>query len=502
MTTSTALRPPAVDLAAHRDTVEFTGWPGAKNSSSGRCSGSHSLSSMTQAPASRRPGLAVLFPTLLLASAASLAACGGGAAGAGGSSSSSASSATGTGGGGGATPQARVILRDHSGHPSVGVDILVHDLDGVATQQTKTDKTGAADVDLVAGGGITALWKAAQDVGDPEYTAVSVLGLAAGAEVRLVADVAPADALPAITHLSFTGVAPLQSADWDIVVSCLQESTAAEQILSYGGCRSSATYDLVAFLAPGDKRLVFPAQTPQPGMNVPLLLDPEKAEAAPPVAIAITGVPDGTSRLDALLSANRPEGGKTRYLASKDVTTTQNTFLQAARIIVSPGGSFDVDLTAETALGGIHTRLYFPDTALPTADIPWHVPAISVVSKIGTLMGTARRPQVPWSLDPIGAPSDAVRIQLEYQAFNPPPDGAAIHPARWTLYTVSTPSGVAKFPEIPESFPGFAPESQALKVLADHLDVPENNSLIAAVNADFDRVGSSFASRVFVSPAN
>ena len=30
MTTSTAPRPPAVDLVAHRDTVEFTGWPGAK----------------------------------------------------------------------------------------------------------------------------------------------------------------------------------------------------------------------------------------------------------------------------------------------------------------------------------------------------------------------------------------------------------------------------------------------------------------------------------------
>ena len=453
---------------------------------------------MTTATASRPP--AVVLSILLLASAASLAACGGGAAGVGGSSSSSATSASGTGGAGGAPPQARVILRDHAGQPATGVDILVHDLDGTTTQQTKTDKTGAADVDLVDGGGITALWRAAQDVGDPEYTAVSVLGLAAGAEVRLVADIAPAVALPAITHLSFIGVAPLQSADWDIVVSCLQESTTAEQILSYGGCRSSTTYDLVAFLAPGDKRLVFPAQTPQPGLNVPLLLDPAMAEAAPPVAVAITGVPDGTSRLKALLSANRPEGGKTRYLASKDVMMAQTTWLQMARILVSPGGSFDVDLAAETALGGIHSRLYFPDTALPTADIPWHVPTISAVTKIGTLTGTARRPQVPWSLDPIGAPSDAVRIQLEYQAFNPPPDGAAIHPARWTLYAVSTPSGVAKFPDIPESFPGFAPESPALKVLADHLDVPENNSLIAAVNADFDRIGASFASSVFFSP--
>lgn len=455
---------------------------------------------MTQASFPRLPRPFVLLQILLLASAVSLAACGGSATGAGGSSSS-ASTATGTGGAGGAIPQARVILRDHAGRPAIGVDVLVHDLAGVTTQQTKTDKTGAADVDLVAGGGITALWKAAQDIGDPEYTALSVLGLAAGAEVRLVADVAPADALPAITHLSFTGVAPLQNTDWDIVVSCLQESTTSEQILSYGGCRGSSTYDLVAFLAPGDKRLVFPAQTPQPGMNVPLSLDPAMAEAAPPVAVDITGVPEGTSRLMVLLSANRPEGGKTRYLASQYVMTTQDVELSMARLIVSKGGSFDVDLAAETPAGGVHSRLYFSEKMLPTAPVPWHVPPVTAVTKIATLPGDASRPQVAWMLDPAFAPGDAVRIQLEYQAPNPPPDGASSHPARWTVYLAATLAGVAKFPEIPGSFVGFAPESQSLRVLADHLDVPVKDSLIAAVNADFDRVDTSFAETIFQSPA-
>lgn len=449
-----------------------------------------------------RPRPSFLLPILLLTSAASLVACGGSATGAGGSSSSSATTATGAGGAGGAIPQARVIVRDHAGLPAASVDVLVHDLTGATTQQTRTDTNGAADIDLPPGGGITALWRAAQDVGSPEYTAVSVLGLAAGAEVRLVADVAPADTVPTLTHLSLTGVAPLQAADWDIVVSCLQESNVAEQILPYGGCRGSSTYDLVAFLAPGDKRIAFPALAPEPGMNVPLSLDPAKAEAAPPVAVAVTGVPVGTSRLLALLSANRPEGGKTRYLASKDVMTAQDAELSMARLIVSPGGSFDVDLSAETAAGGVHTRLYFSDTTLPTVAVPWHVPGVGAVTKIDTLTGSVRRPEVPWTLDPAAPPSDAVRIQLEYQAFNPPPDGASIHPARWTLYLAAAPSGVAKFPEIPGSFPGFTPESHALKVIAEHLDVPAKDSLIAAVNADFDRVAISFASSVFLVPGS
>jgi hypothetical protein len=448
---------------------------------------------------SPRPLSALALPTLLLLAAAALPACGGGsAAGAGGSSSSSATT-TGTGGAGG-TPQPRVILRDHAGHPAIGVDVLVHDKDGATVQRTKTDKTGAANVDLVEGGGVTALWKSPRDVGVPEYTAVSVTGLLAGAEVRLVADVAPTGTLPAPTQLTFTGAPPLQNTDWDIVASCLQESDVAEQSLAYSGCLGSPSYDLVAFLAPGDKRLVFPAQTPQPGMSVPITLDPAKAEAAPPVTVAITGVPKGTTHLSALLSANRPEGGRTRYLAGKDVSATTDIELSPARLFVSPGGSFDVDIAAETATGGVHTRLYFSDESLPTAAIPWHVPAVSAITQVDPLLGTVKRPEVPWTLDPTVTPSDAVRIELRYQAFNPPPDGALIHPVRWTLYQASTTTGVAKFPEIPDDFPGFTPENTFLDGLAEHLDVPASGSLLSAVNADFDRVAASYSSTAFHSP--
>ena len=437
---------------------------------------------------------------LLIFAAASLPACGGGiATGAGGSSSSSASTTTGTGGAGG-TPQPRVILRDHAGHPAIGVDVLVHDASGATVQKTRTDKTGAASVDLVEGGGVTALWKTPRDVGVPEYTAVSVTGLLAGAEVRLVADVAPSSTLPAPTQLAFSGVAPLKNTDWDIVVSCHQESDVAEQLLPYAGCLNSASYDLVAFLAPGDKRLVFPAQAPQPGMNVPFSIDPARAEPAPPVTLAMTGVPAGTTRLEALLSANRPEGGKTRYLAGKDVFTTQDIDLSLARLFVSPGGSFDVDIAANTAGGGTHTRLYFQDDMLPTAGIPWHVPSVSAITQIDTLTGTVKRPEVPWTLDPASIPSDAVRIELRYSAFDPPPGGAQIHPVRWALYQASTTTGVARFPEIPDDFPGFTPENASLDGVAEHLDLPVKDSLLSAVNADFDRVAVSWSTTAFHSP--
>ena len=36
---------------------------------------------------------------------------------------------------------------------------------------------------------------------------------------------------------------------------------------------------------------------------------------------------------------------------------------------------------------------------------------------------------------------------------------------------------------------------------AEHVDITGTNSVIAAVNADFDRTGSTWTSNVFVSPA-
>jgi hypothetical protein len=447
---------------------------------------------MTLLFSSRLPFVAPVASILLL-----VAACGGGGAAGTGGASPGTTTATGTGG---AIPQARVILRDHAGRPAKGIDVLVHDPDGTTTQQTKTDKTGAANVDLVKGGGVTALWIAAQDLGAPEYTAVSVVGLEPGAEVRLLADAVDTAAPPASSSFSFTGVPPLQSTAWDIVLSCFQESTTGEQVLSYSGCPGSSSYDLVAFLAPGDQRLTFPAQALMPGQMVHFSLDPAKAEAAPTIGVAIKAIPAATTRLEALLSANRPEGGRTRHLTSSDVTTPQDTTLQMGRLIVSAGGSFDVDLGALGANGGVHTRLYFAENTLPTSPIPWSVPTVTAVAKIGTVGGSTRRPEVPWSLDVAGAPADAVRLQLAYQASDPAPAMGTKHASRWTIHLISTTAGLAVFPEIPASFAGFAPESTSFTVLADQIDVPTKDSLIAAVNADFDRVDVSFASSSFTVP--
>ena len=440
-----------------------------------------------------------LLPILLLTSAASLSACGGvSSTGTGGSSSSSATTTTGAGG---AIPQARVIVRDYAGHPAIGVDVLVHDLDGATIQQTKTDKTGAANVDLVDGGGITALWRTDGDSKVAEYNAVSVVGLTRGAEIRLVAD--PVAPYPHVDMtLAFTGVAPLQSSAWNIVVSCDEEAMSGEQTLHFFPACHSDSYDLIAFLAPGDKRIVFPTQPVQAGMNVPFVLDLAKAEPAPALVVNFTGIPGATSWLGAGLTANRPEGGRTRFDIGKPLTSSQDVQLQISRLFVSPGGTFDLDLDTQTAAGGVRSRRYFQANDLPTSPIPWQIPTLTAVGKIGTLAGSMIRPEVPWALALGGTPTDAVRIQLEYQATDaPPPALGGTHTTRWALYQASTPTGTAKFPEIPPFFLGFTPETATLRVVADQVDVPGKDSLLAAVNADFDRVDVSFASSVSFFPS-
>lgn len=450
------------------------------------------------------PTRAVVLLPLLAASVVPLAACSssgentGGSGG--GSTSSSTATSTGQGGAGGTTPEARVIVRDHAGRPGAGIDVLVHDPAGATTQQTKTDKDGAAVIDLVAGGGITALFRSSQDVGAPEYQAISVVGLRLGAEVRLVADVEPQTAPPAPMNLTFTGVAPLQSTDWDILLSCVEEGNTAEKTLSYTGCLTSTSYDVVALLYPWDKRITFPAQAAQPGMSVPFQLDPSKAESAPLVAVDMSGLPANTTLLEARLWANRPEGGRSRYLTSKSLKVAADTTLKLPRLIVSPKGSFDLDLTAETAVGGVHTHLPYAETALPMTPIAWKIPVLTRIDKIGPIIGEPRRPEVPWSLELGGTTVDAVRLQLSYQAPDPAPGADNHHAARWTLYVESAPLGVVKFPEIPASFEGFAPEDTTLTVRAEHVDVEGTASVIAAVNAEFDRTGSTWTSNVFASP--
>jgi hypothetical protein len=442
---------------------------------------------------------AVLLPIVSLG-LVPLAACSSGEGTGGGTTSTTTSSSTGTGGAGGATPEARVIVRDHAGQPAVGIDVLVHDPAGATTQQTKTDKTGAAVVDLVEGGGITALWKAAKDFGGPEYQAVSVVGLERGAEVRLVADAQAKVAAPTKMDLSFTGVAPLQSSEWDIVVSCRQDTMFGETTLAYEGCSTAGTYDLVAFLYPRDKRIVFPAQTMQPGMSVPFELDPAKAEAAPEVAVDVEALPPGTLSLQGRLWANRPEGGRTQLLIQQIVTEPQGPHLKIPRLFVSAGGSFDLELAANSATGSFHAHLPYADKDLPTSPITWKIPALTPIEKVGPILGDVRRPEVPWSLVVGGTPSDAVRFQLSYPAPVPIPGMGSQPAARWTLYVASTPVGTVTFPEIPSSLEGFAPADPSLQVLAQHIDIDGKDSVIAVVNADFDRTASTWISTSFTSP--
>lgn len=444
------------------------------------------------------PTRAVVLLPLLAFGVVSFAACSSGGEGTGGGSPTTTS--TGHGGAGGATPEARVIVRDHAGRPVVGIDVLVHDPGGATTQQTKTDKTGAAAVELVAGGGVTALWKAAQDFGEPQYQAISVVGLARGAEVRLVADPERAAAPPEKMDLSFTGVAPLQSSEWDIVVSCREDTMFGETGFSYQGCSAVDSYDLVAFLYPRDKRIVFAGQMAQAGKSVPFMLDPAKAEAAPEVAVDVEALPAGTLSLEGRLWANRPEGGRTQLLTQQIVTDPQGPHLKIPRLFVAPGGSFDIELAASSPAGSVRARLPYAEKALPTSPVTWKIPALSPIDKIGAVTGEVRRPEIPWSLVVDGVPNDAVRLQLSYPASVPIPVKGTQPGARWTLYIASTPEGVAKFPEIPTSLSAFTPADTSLKVLAEHVDVDGTQSVIAAVNADFDRTGSTWTSKLFTSP--
>jgi hypothetical protein len=235
-------------------------------------------------------------------------------------------------------------------------------------------------------------------------------------------------------------------------------------------------------------------------MSVPFVLDPAKAENAPEVAVDLEGLPAGTLSLEGRLWANRPEGGRTTLLTQQIATDPQGPHLKMPRLFVSPGGSFDIDLAASSAAGSIHTRLPYTEKELPTSPITWKIPALTPIDKIGTVSGDVRRPEVPWTLAVGGTANDAVRIQLSYQASVPSPVKGEHPMARWTVYAKSTTVGVVQFPEIPASLVGFAPQDPSLKILAEHVDVAGTDSVIAAVNADFDRTGSTWTSNLFVSP--
>jgi hypothetical protein len=397
------------------------------------------------------------------------------------------STTTGTGG---PTPAARIIVRTHAGRPAVGVAVLVHDPTGATTQQTTTDATGAALIDLVEGGGVTALYKRVRHDTQVVEAAVSVIGLPGGAEVRLVADPVATPTLPAPMSLAFTGVPPLGPAGWDIVASCDSSTTTSESSLSFVGCQDSSTYDLIAFLSGGAQRLVFAGQPNQPGKSVPFLIDPAKAEAVSTLEVDVQGMPGGTSGLLARLWAYRPEGGRTQVTRLQSPLPPQSTPLQIPRLPVAAGGTFDLEVEALLADGALLARLPFTAAGLPTSPVVWKPVAVPFVSSAGPIMGSASRLEVPWALPPGESPADAVSLTLEY-AVGP-------QPVVRVLYMASSVGATARFPEIPASIPGWVAAPGALvSVSAEHLDIAGTANLLAGVNAEFDRTGAVWSATSF-----
>lgn len=436
------------------------------------------------------PGLA---SGLTLLAGAALAACSNAdPAGAGGGSTSSSTGA-------GEEPfQARVLLKDHSGRPAVGVDVLVHDPSGATNQQTKTDATGAANVDLVVGGGVTVLYKTVRQSGTRAYEAISVVGLPKGAEVRLVVEADVPEAAQAPMHLSFTAVAPLFASAWDIVLPCRADMGPAETDIDYGGCARSSTYDVVAVLAATQKRIVLPAQAFKAGQSAPFQLDLAMAEAAPDVKVNVLTMPPHTLWLDAGLSANRPDGGRLHLQLQQSPLDFQGSTLSIARLPVATGGTFDLEVTAETTAGNQLARFRFKDAELPTSPVSWTVADIALIASVGPAAGTAARPELPWALTPGGAPVDAVRFNLVYSAADPGTSGAEKHPVSWTLYQAAHGDGTARFPEIPAAFVGWTGRSkQVVNVVAEHVDIAGTDSLLPAVTAEFDGKDASWSASSF-----
>lgn len=411
-----------------------------------------------------------------------LAACGGSE----GSGSGSGGSGTGTSGttggsGGGAPVGERVIVHDPAGKPVPDVDVVVHDAAGAAVQTKKTDSSGTADIDLPQGGGVTVLWRINGAGNKPHHGAMSALGLGADSEVRVVID-AYVENPSGSMMLDFDGLPPLTGPDWDIEVSCRDDTMLGEKSFTYKGCPNSDSFDVMAFFYETGTRQVFPAQAKTPGQPQSFTLDLTLSEPVSPVHVT-SALPPDITMFWASLTANRPEGGRNRVERHHD--PQQNPMHNLPRMFASAGATFDLTLTADSP-----TQYY--GRTIPSATAPdsfdWTLPTLALVQPFDSVGGTAARPEVTWQLAASGGAGDAMRLRLQSNKDN---GSTALY---WSVYVAQASSGTVTFPELPSEFAAeWLPEpGQFAAIFADHVDAASGDGVLGAVNAAHDRVDISY----------
>jgi hypothetical protein len=407
----------------------------------------------------------------------------GGGGGTGGSGGSGGSGGTGTGG----TVTDRVVAHDASGRPAAGIDVVLHDASGAPTGTTKTNAEGIAEIELTEGGGVTVLWRAATTGNNPDYQAVSVLGLSSISEIEVVADPYVEHALQPPMTLSFTGEPPLVAADWNVEASCREDMMVGEYDFQYEGCPSSDTFDVFVHFNPWDTWQVFPAQAVEPGASLPYKLDLAMAQPAPLVSVFAT-LPAEVNLFSAGLYGNRPEGGRNIVSRSHDPQMPPGPTHDLPRVLVAEGGTIDLVLSA-SILGGLPMgyRRRIPLDPVPDS-YDWTVPDLALVTSAGPVSGDPARPEVAWQLAGTGSAGDVVRVELSYDV----QEGASAHFNRWTIYTPYAASGTVQFPQLPPEMSSFQPAPGASgTVLVEHIAVDPGDTLLDAVNAEHDRVDTS-----------
>lgn len=411
----------------------------------------------------------------------------GGAGGTGGTAGSGGGG--GTGGAGGAAPTGnRVVAHDPSGRPAAGVDVVVHDADGAPIATAKTDAEGIAPIELTEGGGVTALWRVADTGNNPNYQAVSVLGLSPGDEVRVVAEPhVDHDLVPFMT-LEFSGAPPLTGSDWNVEVSCRDDTMLGEIDFQYKGCPASDTFDVFVHFDPWDSWQVFPAQAVEPGATLSYDLDLAMAQPAPTVKVLAT-LPPEISVLGASLRGNRPDGGQNRVSRSHNPQMSPGPVHNLPRVFVAEGGTVDLDLSAAAypAEGPLGYRRRVPLATIPDS-YDWALPDLALVTAAGPVSGDPARPEVAWQLAGTGSTGEAVRVELSFDV----QAGASAHFNRWTVYTKHSASGAVLFPLLPPEFSEWQPPPAASgTVLVEHVGVDPGETLLDAANAEHDRVDTS-----------
>jgi hypothetical protein len=404
------------------------------------------------------------------------------------------SSGAGGGGGGGAPMGDRVLVRDPRGSAVPGVDVIVHDASGAVVAEATTGSDGEVDISLPEGGGVSLLWVEAS-TSDPSLRIASFVGLDPTTELRLVVERQPDPPPGGVMHLEFDVPSSLPGGGWNVEVSCYGESNLGEVAISYAGCASSSTFDVLVYYATGTRQL-FAGEPFVAGQTRTFELDPTVADVAAPVEVTARGLAPDADWFSAGVRATRPEGGDNSSGRYTDPSAYDPT-LALHRPWVAAGGRFDLFMTAGVLGQSIITR------RLPVDDLPsvttWTPAAIADVAAVGPVAGSEARPSVGWTLAEDGELGEAIRVTVRYDV----PDLESGLPltdrVEWSIDVAAAAEGSVTLPELPPRYAAWLPSSPYLDSATVAHRTAEGGR-VGAINSDFDRSELSEAVRALAQP--